>query len=74
MTNDGDPLSPLAHDIIEAGSYDLLTAPHGTPDKARSLLGKVTPDQLFTVPVVNVPAAYEMHAGQCFYATMRWPL
>ena len=58
-----NPLSPLARDLIEAGRYDLLTPPHTTPEQARRRLGKVTPEQLLSVPVKSRTAADAMLAG-----------
>lgn len=58
-----DARSPLAKEIINAGSYAALVAPAATADKARVILAKVTPDQLLTVPVKSYPHAYAMLAG-----------
>jgi hypothetical protein len=58
-----DPISPLAHQIISAGSYTSLVAPPSTPDLARKLLAQVTPDQLLTVPIRSYPQAFAMLAG-----------
>jgi hypothetical protein len=56
-------LSPLAHRLIEAGSYDLLVAPSRAPAQAHELLDGVTPDQLLTVPVVTPAAAHALLAA-----------
>lgn len=58
-----DPLSQLAHDIINAGTYDRVVVDGGTPDRARDLLANVSPDQLLAVPVKSLGYAYSMLAG-----------
>jgi len=55
-----DPLSPLAHDIIKAATYEKLVV---AQDILSELLSKVTPDQLLTVPIKSYPHAYAMLAG-----------
>ena len=58
-----DPLSELAHDLINAGDYTAVVAPSNSPARARELLGCVTPDQLLIVPYKSAPPAYAMLAG-----------
>ena len=57
------PLSPLAQDIISAGSYTALVAPSNTPDPASKLLASITPDQLLSAPVRSYPHAFAMLSG-----------
>lgn len=56
-------LSPLAHQLIETGGYNLLVAPSCAPAKAHDLLDGVRPEQLLTVPSVTPAAAYAMLAA-----------
>src|SRR5258706_3132231 len=58
-----DPLSPLAHEIIQFASYEKLTISGPAPARARELLGGLTPDQLLTVPITSFGHAYAMLAG-----------
>ena len=58
-----DPLSPLARQLIESGSYNLLVAPSRAPAEARRLLDGVTPDQLLTTPVATPAAARALLAA-----------
>jgi hypothetical protein len=58
-----DPLSPLAHEIIQSASYEKLTTSGPAPAKAHELLDGITPDQLLTVPITSDSHAYAMLAG-----------
>ncbi len=58
-----DPLSPLAHDIIAAGTYEKLTVTGPAPPTAIEILAGVTPDQLLTVSVNSYAHAAAMLGG-----------
>lgn len=58
-----DPLSPLAHEIIKAGSYTQIVVDGPAPAAGRALLDDITPDQLLTVPITSYPHAAAMLAG-----------
>jgi hypothetical protein len=58
-----DPLSPLAHEIIKAGTYDQLVVAGGTPAKGGELLANVSPDQLLTTPIVSRSDGQAMVSG-----------
>lgn len=59
-----DPLSPLAHEIIQgtANAYQKLTVSGGASPAADKLLG-MTPEQLLIVPVASYPNAAAMLAA-----------
>lgn len=58
-----DPLSPLAHDIIKAATYEKLVVREGTQIGVSRLLGSLTPDQLLSIPITSDSHAYAMLAG-----------
>ncbi len=60
-----DPLSPLAHEIMQADptAYTRLVVQGGAPAIARKLLDIVSPEQLLAVPVQSESAASAMLAG-----------
>ncbi len=58
-----DSLSPLAHEIIRAGSYGSLVVSNSPPAEARALLSDVMPRQLLSVAPTSPAHAYELVAG-----------
>src|ERR1044071_1057318 len=58
-----DPLSSLAHEIINASTYEKLVAPSHALSPSHELLAGATPNQLLMEPVTNWPAAMAMLAG-----------
>ena len=58
-----DPLSPLAHEIIKAGTYDRLVVDGAAPAKGSGLLADASPDQLLTKPLVSQADGQAMLSG-----------
>lgn len=66
ITDDGPEfLTPLANSILTArpDAYRKLVVRGATPDAARQLLGKVTPDKLVSLPIRNAQDASAMLGG-----------